>query len=89
MVAKYNISCFIARMVKRQTLKKIGGSAAVVLPKAMLDRFHLDAGDEVSIIETERGLLVSPFDPDFAEAMEIYARGAKKFRNAMRELARR
>lgn len=34
-------------MVKRQTLKKVGGSVATVLPKAMLERLNLDAGDEV------------------------------------------
>lgn len=75
-------------MTKRQTLKKIGGSVATVLPKAMLERFHLEAGDEVMIVETDKGLLITPFDPDFEEAMEIYARLAKKYRNALRELAR-
>lgn len=75
-------------MVKRQTLKKLGGSAAIVLPKSMLDRFHLEPGDDVSVVETEDGLLVTPFDPDFREAMEHYARGAKRYRNAMRELAK-
>lgn len=62
-------------MVRRQTLKKIGGSVATVLPKSMLDRFHLDAGDDVYVVETDKGLLITPFDPDFEEAMEIYARG--------------
>jgi len=47
-------------MVRRQTLKKIGGSVATVLPKSMLDRFHLEAGDEVSVIETSDGLLITP-----------------------------
>jgi len=75
-------------MVKKQTLKKIGGSAAIVLPKSMLDRFHLEPGDEVAVVETENGLLVTPYDPDFEEAMEHYARGARKYRNAMRELAK-
>ena len=73
---------------KRQTLKKIGGSAALVLPKGMLDRFHLEAGDDVMVVETNDGLLVTPFDAAFEEAMEHYKRGAKKYRNAMRELAR-
>ena len=54
----------------------------------MLERFNLEAGDEVFVVETDQGLLVTPFDPEFARAMEIYARGAKKYRNAMRELAR-
>jgi antitoxin MazE len=75
-------------MIRRQTLKKVGGSVATVLPKPMLDRFNLDAGDEVFVVETERGLLVTPFDPEFERAMEVYARGARKFRTAMRVLAR-
>ena len=75
-------------MARRQTLKKIGGSVATVLPKSMLDQFHLDAGDEVYVVETDQGLLVTPFDPDFADAMKAYARGAKRFRNALRTLAR-
>ncbi|MDF2776281.1 MAG: hypothetical protein K0S86_5783 [Geminicoccaceae bacterium] len=75
-------------MVRRQTLKKVGGSVATVLPKSMLERFHLDAGDEVYVVETSEGLLITPFDPDFADAMTAYARGAKKFRNALRTLAR-
>ena len=75
-------------MIKRQTLKKIGGSAAIVLPKSMLDRFHLEPGDEVAVVETDKGLLVTPFDPEFGEAMEHYTRIAKKYRNALRELAK-
>ncbi len=75
-------------MVRRQALKKIGGSVATVLPKTMLDRFHLNAGDEVYIVETSEGLLITPYDPDFANAMAAYARGAKRFRNALRELSR-
>jgi putative addiction module antidote len=74
--------------VRRQTLKKIGGSVATVLPKSMLDRFHLEAGDEVTVIETSHGLLITPFDPDFAEAMAAYRRASKKYRNALRQLAR-
>lgn len=73
---------------KRQTLKKVGGSVATVLPKSMLERFHLEAGDEVLVVETDGGLLVTPFDPDFEQAMEQYGRIAKKYRNALRELAR-
>jgi putative addiction module antidote len=75
-------------MVRKQTLKKIGGSVATVLPKSMLDRFHLEAGDEVTVIETSDGLLITPFHPDFTAAMSAYERGAKKYRNALRQLAR-
>jgi hypothetical protein len=54
----------------------------------MLERFRLAEGDRVHLVETEDGILITPFDPDFADAMEIYAEGAKRFRNAMRELAK-
>lgn len=74
-------------MAKTQKLKQLGGSVATVLPKAMLDRFNLGAGDEVHVIETADGLLITPFDPDFADAMAAYERGAKKYRNALRQLA--
>lgn len=75
-------------MIKRQTLKKIGGSVATVLPKSMLDRFHLEAGDDVFVVETDKGLLVTPFDPEFEDAMQHYKRIARKYRNALRELAK-
>jgi hypothetical protein len=48
----------------------------------------LAEGDTVHLVETEEGILITPFDPDFQEAMKIYAEGAKRYRNAMRELAK-
>jgi bifunctional DNA-binding transcriptional regulator/antitoxin component of YhaV-PrlF toxin-antitoxin module len=53
----------------------------------MLERYKLKEGDRVHLIETENGILISPFDPDFAEAMSVYEEGAARYRNAMRELA--
>jgi hypothetical protein len=35
-----------------------------------------------------RGILITPFDPDFADAMVAYDEAAKKYRNALRELAK-
>lgn len=75
-------------MPKTISLKKLGGSVVAVLPKAMLDRFHLAAGDGVHVIETEEGLLLTPFDPDFEDAMAAQERGERNFRNALRQLER-
>lgn len=74
--------------MKPVKLQKLGGSVAAVLPKPLLDRLHLAAGDEVHVVETADGLLITPFDPDFAEAMAIYERGTRTYRNAVRELDR-
>ena len=39
-------------------------------------------------VRVYEGILITPFDPDFEAAMEIYAEGASRYRNAMRELAK-
>jgi putative addiction module antidote len=75
-------------MVKQTTIRAIGNSAGTTIPKPLLERYHLAEGDTVHLVETEEGILITPFDPGFQKAMEIYAEGAKKYRNAMRELAK-
>ena len=75
-------------MPKQTTIRAIGNSAGTTIPKPMLERYHLGEGDTVHLVETEEGILITPFDPDFEAAMEIYAEGAKRYRNAMRELAK-
>jgi hypothetical protein len=52
-------------------------------------RFHLEKGDEVFLRTTPEGFEVSPFDPDFKEAMETAAAVAKEYRNALRTLAQK
>lgn len=75
-------------MTKETTIRAIGNSAGTTIPKAMLERYRLAEGDRVHLVETDQGILITPFDPDFAEAMAIYDEGAKQYRNAMRELAK-
>jgi putative addiction module antidote len=75
-------------MVKEITLRQVGGSVGATLPKDMADRLHLGPGDRVLAVETERGILLSPYDPTVEEALAIAARAAKKYRSALRTLAR-
>jgi hypothetical protein len=42
----------------------------------------------VHLVETGEGILITPCDPAFAEAMALYEEGARQYRNAMRELAK-
>jgi hypothetical protein len=44
--------------------------------------------DEVFAIETEQGILLTPYDPTFERAMAAYQRPAGKYRNAFRELSK-
>ena len=75
-------------MIKKITLRKVGGSIGTTLPKDMMDRLHVAPGDEMFAVETDEGVLLTPFDPTFDKAMDVYRRFSRKYRNALRELAR-
>jgi len=75
-------------MTKEVTLRQAGGSVSATLPKDMADRLHLEAGDRVLAVETDRGILLTPYDPDIERAMSVAAKTAKRYRNALRELAK-
>ncbi len=74
--------------LKSVTMRQVGGSVSATIPKEMAERFGISAGDKVFAVETEDGILLTPYDPDFARAMKIYERGAKEYRNALRKLAK-
>ncbi len=75
-------------MVREVTLRQAGGSVSATLPKDMADRLHLEAGDRILAMETERGILLTPYDPEAERALKVAARAVKRFRNALRELAK-
>lgn len=75
-------------MAKEIKLRRSGGSLSATLPKEIAEHFHLEEGDRVFVVETPDGILITPYDPDFAKAMKIYRRGARKYRDALKELAK-
>ena len=75
-------------MVRKITLRQVGGSIGATLPKDMAERLNVDVGDEVFVIETEQGILITPYDPAFEQSVMAYKRTASKYRNALRELAK-
>jgi len=70
------------------TMRRMGGSVGATFPKDVLERLNVGDGDQVFLIDHEDGYLLTPYDPTFAKAMEVYRRGAGKYRNALRELAK-
>lgn len=76
-------------LVKETVIRPIGNSAGVSIPKAMLERLNLEAGDKVYLRQTPEGVLVTPFNETFARGMEIFQEGLKAYRDAMRELSKR
>lgn len=69
-------------------LSRIGNSVGVVLPKDVLARLRLEAGDTIYLTESPDGYRLTPYDAEFEAQMRI-ARGVmKRRRAALRELAK-
>ena len=75
-------------MVRNLKLRKMGGSVGATLPKELADRFHLEPGDQIMVVETEHGILLTPYDSVVEKSMQISEEGQKRYRNALRELAK-
>ena len=80
--------CYTRDMTREVKLRQAGGSVSATVPKDMADRFRLAPGDRVLAVETERGILLTPYDPETERLLEIAAKAAKKYRNALRALAK-
>jgi antitoxin MazE len=74
-------------MVREITLRQAGGSVTATLPKDMADRLHIGPGDKVYAIETDRGVLLTPYDPDFEEALNAFDQVRRQYRNTLKRLA--
>jgi len=72
------------------TLKitQIGNSLGLILPKEIIERLRLEKGESVSVVETALGIEITPFDPDFDKKLEAARKVSKRYRNALRELAK-
>lgn len=75
-------------MVKVRTLRIAGGSTSVTLPMSMTERFNMKAGDKVFLVETDRGILITPYDSDFHDAVESFETVRKQYRDTLRKLAK-
>lgn len=69
------------------TLRKIGNSEGVILPKEVLDRHNLRAGDIFEIKETKDGIVLAPADDTFERQMEAARKVMDKYRVALQKLA--
>jgi putative addiction module antidote len=73
-----------------QTLKvrKIGNSLGIIIPREMQETLRVEEGDVLYSSPTEQGVELTPYDPDFEVAMKAFERTRRKYRNALKELAK-
>ena len=68
---------------------KVGNSLNLRLPRDAVGALRVSEGDVVYLTETaDGGLRITPFDPEFERQMRVAEEGMKRYRNALRELAK-
>ena len=70
------------------TVRKVGNSLGVILPLEATEALRVREGDNLFLTESPDGLRITSFDPTFEKKMAIARKGIRKYRNALRELAK-
>ena len=73
------------------TIRKIGNSEGIIIPKDVLEEMQLAAGDNVVLVRDGDDLLIKRMEDDaeeFERKMKIAHKRMKKYEIALRELAR-
>ena len=70
-------------------VRRVGNSLGVILTKDVVDALGVAEGDELFAIRTPDGIRLTPYDPDFARAIESTRDYMRRHRDAMHELAKK
>jgi putative addiction module antidote len=66
----------------------VGNSTGIVLPKEVLSKLRVTKGDSLYVTETPDGVQLSPYDEEFARQMEAGRKVMRRYRDALRRLAK-
>ncbi len=74
--------------IEALTIRAIGNSSGVLLPKELLELLNVKQGDKLFVTRTPDGVVLKPYDEDFAEQMTLAREIMREDRNILRELAK-
>lgn len=70
-------------------VRRIGNSYGIILPKEACALMKVKEGDVLYLTEAPEGSVhLSPADRTFEQMLKIAERGMRRYRNALRELAK-
>jgi putative addiction module antidote len=69
-------------------VRKVGNSLGIVLPKEVLAHLKVAEGDTLTLSEAQDGVRLTASNPEFAKSMAVFESLNRRYRNALRELAK-
>ena len=69
-------------------LTQIGNSLGLILPREVLARLKLQKGDTVFVTEAANGVMLTPYDPDLDQQLEIGREFMREYRDTFHQLAK-
>jgi putative addiction module antidote len=69
-------------------IRKVGNSLGIVLPKEVLAHLNEEEGDTMTLTEAQDGVRLTASNPEFAKSMAVFESLNRRYRNALRELAK-
>jgi putative addiction module antidote len=65
----------------------IGNSVGIVLPKEVLSRLHVEKGDMLYFTDSPEGVLLSPYNAEFARKLDAFEQVMRENRDVLKKLA--
>jgi putative addiction module antidote len=70
-------------------IRKVGDSLGLTLPAEVTRVLRVKEGDQILLTEASGGCFrITPYNPDFVDAMKAAGAFMTRFRHALRELAK-
>ncbi|OIR08245.1 SpoVT / AbrB like domain protein [mine drainage metagenome] len=75
-------------MIIETKSRKIGNSIGTILPKEVTARLNIEEGSTLYLTEAPDGVRITAHNPEFAKKMKAAESIGRRYRNALRELAK-
>ena len=75
-------------MIVESKLRKIGNSLGAIIPKEVAAHLNIEEGTTLYFTEAPDGVRITAHNPDFAKKMAAAENLSRRYRNALRELAK-
>jgi putative addiction module antidote len=70
-------------------IRKVGNSLGTILPAELVAELHVKEGDALYVVkDAAGGVRITPYDPEFEKQMQVGDDLMRRYRNALRELAK-